>query len=59
MARIRLDGLRHSYAAAPARDEDWALKQVDLAWESGGAYALLGPSGCGKTTLLIENYVTS
>ena len=29
-----------------------ALKQVDLVWEDGGAYALLGPSGCGKTTLL-------
>ena len=23
-----------------------------LAWDDGGAYALLGPSGCGKTTLL-------
>jgi glycerol transport system ATP-binding protein len=23
-----------------------------MAWEDGGAYALLGPSGCGKTTLL-------
>jgi glycerol transport system ATP-binding protein len=52
MARIRLEKLRHSYAAAPARDADWALKKVDLQWEDGGAYALLGPSGCGKTTLL-------
>ena len=25
---------------------------MTLAWEDGGAYALLGPSGCGKTTLL-------
>src|SRR3712207_2790749 len=25
---------------------------MDMAWEDGGAYALLGPSGCGKTTLL-------
>ncbi len=52
MARIRLENLRHSYQAAPARDADWALKDVDLGWEDGGAYALLGPSGCGKTTLL-------
>jgi len=52
MARIRLEGLRHSYAAAPVRDADWALKKVDMEWSDGGAYALLGPSGCGKTTLL-------
>jgi len=52
VARIRLENLRHSYQAAPTRDADWALKDVDLAWEDGGAYALLGPSGCGKTTLL-------
>jgi len=52
MARIRLEGLRHSYLAAPARDADWALKNLDLEWADGGAYALLGPSGCGKTTLL-------
>jgi glycerol transport system ATP-binding protein len=54
MARIHLDHLRHSYAAQP-RDEveaDWALRNVDLEWKDGGAYALLGPSGCGKTTLL-------
>lgn len=52
MARIVLDGIRHSYAAQPAKDGDWALKRLDLAWADGGAYALLGPSGCGKTTLL-------
>ena len=56
MARIRLEQLRHSYLAGPARgvraDADWALKSVDLEWADGGAYALLGPSGCGKTTLL-------
>jgi glycerol transport system ATP-binding protein len=54
MARIHLQQLRHSYRAAP-RDEadaDWALRNVDLEWKDGGAYALLGPSGCGKTTLL-------
>src|SRR5215212_10272300 len=52
MASIRLDNLRHSYAAEPAREEDWALKRMTLELADGGAYALLGPSGCGKTTLL-------
>jgi glycerol transport system ATP-binding protein len=52
MATITLDRLRHSYLAHPSADADWALKQLDVEWEDGGAYALLGPSGCGKTTLL-------
>ena len=52
MATIALDSLRHSYLPNPASDADWALKQLDVEWEDGGAYALLGPSGCGKTTLL-------
>jgi glycerol transport system ATP-binding protein len=52
MAKITIDNLRHSYVAAPKRDEDYALKRVHLDWADGGAYALLGPSGCGKTTLL-------
>ena len=52
MARISLQGLRHSYLAAPREDADYALKRLDLDWQDGGAYALLGPSGCGKTTLL-------
>ncbi len=52
MARITLDNLRHSYLADPKTIEDYALKQLDVTWEDGGAYALLGPSGCGKTTLL-------
>ena len=52
MAKISLDHLSHSYLANPASDEDWALKELDIQWEDGGAYALLGPSGCGKTTLL-------
>jgi glycerol transport system ATP-binding protein len=52
MATITLDNLRHSYMAKPASEADWALKQLDVEWEDGGAYALLGPSGCGKTTLL-------
>ena len=52
MAKITLDNLRHSYSANPASPADYALKQIDLVWEDGGAYALLGPSGCGKSTLL-------
>jgi putative spermidine/putrescine transport system ATP-binding protein len=52
MARVTLEHLRHSYVAKPASDADWALKDIDLQWADGGAYALLGPSGCGKTTAL-------
>jgi glycerol transport system ATP-binding protein len=52
MALIRLDKLRHSYRAKSVGNDDWAVKDIDLEWSDGGAYALLGPSGCGKTTLL-------
>ena len=52
MAKITLSDLRHSYVPNPKGAEDYALKQIDLDWEDGGAYALLGPSGCGKSTLL-------
>ena len=52
MARIRLEQIRHSYAAQPRSDADYALKRIDLDFSDGGAFALLGPSGCGKTTLL-------
>ena len=52
MAKITLSKLRHSYVEAPSGPEDYALKQIDLDWQDGGAYALLGPSGCGKSTLL-------
>ena len=52
MAQITLDKLAHSYLPNPKTDADFALKEIDYAWDDGGAYALLGPSGCGKTTLL-------
>ena len=52
MALITLADVAHSYSARPKGPEDFALKPLNLAWEDGGAYALLGPSGCGKTTLL-------
>ncbi len=52
MAKITLSKLRHSYYPNPTTPEDYALKEIDLDWQDGGAYALLGPSGCGKSTLL-------
>jgi glycerol transport system ATP-binding protein len=52
VARIEFQRLAHSYLADPVAPADWALKELDFAWEDGGAYALLGPSGCGKSTLL-------
>jgi glycerol transport system ATP-binding protein len=52
MAKIGLERLRHSYLARPRAPDDYALKQIDIEWQDGGAYALLGPSGCGKSTLL-------
>ena len=52
MAKITLKDLSHSYLAKQNSDQDWALRDVNIDWKDGGAYALLGPSGCGKTTLL-------
>ena len=52
MAEIGLKKLRHSYMSNPQTAADYALKEIDLTWADGGAYALLGPSGCGKSTLL-------
>ena len=52
MAKITLKDLSHSYLKTQSSDVDWAVRDVNIDWEDGGAYALLGPSGCGKTTLL-------
>jgi glycerol transport system ATP-binding protein len=52
MANITLDTLRHAYTPNPQKPDDWALKEMSMELQDGGAYALLGPSGCGKTTLL-------
>ncbi|MEM6564437.1 MAG: ABC transporter ATP-binding protein [Pseudomonadota bacterium] len=52
MAEISLRHLKHSYLPNPAGADDYALKEIDVKWRDGGAYALLGPSGCGKSTLL-------
>ncbi|MGH8177063.1 MAG: ABC transporter ATP-binding protein [Steroidobacter sp.] len=48
-------GTSHVATSPPAPNQPsvpWALKPMTMAWDDGGAYALLGPSGCGKTTLL-------
>ena len=52
MSKISLKNLSHSYLSSQVNKEDWALRNVNIDWNDGGAYALLGPSGCGKTTLL-------
>jgi glycerol transport system ATP-binding protein len=52
MARIELVDLSHSYRDSPRQRDDYALSELNMTWEDGGAFALLGPSGCGKTTLL-------
>ncbi|MCB2216494.1 MAG: ABC transporter ATP-binding protein [Desulfobulbaceae bacterium] len=52
MATITLNDIAHCYSGPSDDPDDYALKQLNLAWRDGGAYALLGPSGCGKTTLL-------
>ena len=52
MAKITLKDLSHSYLEKQNSTSDWALRDVNIDWKDGGAYALLGPSGCGKTTLL-------
>ena len=52
MAKITLKNLSHSYLKIQSESSDWAVRDVNIDWNDGGAYALLGPSGCGKTTLL-------
>ena len=52
MATITLKNIAHSYSGESENSDDFALKELNLTWDNGGAYALLGPSGCGKTTLL-------
>jgi glycerol transport system ATP-binding protein len=60
MAEIVLHAVSHSYEARRGTADElvrgkppiYALRDVELRFRDGGAYALLGPSGCGKTTLL-------
>ena len=48
MARITLNHMRHSYFPSPQSDDDYALQRVHLAWDDGGAYALLVPRAAAK-----------
>jgi glycerol transport system ATP-binding protein len=60
MAEIVIQSISHSYEARRGTPDElvrgkppsYALRDIELRWRDGGAYALLGPSGCGKTTLL-------
>jgi glycerol transport system ATP-binding protein len=53
MARIELKDVSHSFEIAEGKEKlEWAVKDMNIAWEDGTANALLGPSGCGKTTML-------
>ncbi len=54
MARIELRDISHSYDWEEGKTENyqWAVENINVAYENGSANALLGPSGCGKTTLL-------
>jgi glycerol transport system ATP-binding protein len=61
MAEIILRSISHSYQTkrggrdamrGEASGSAYALRDIELRWRDGGAYALLGPSGCGKSTLL-------
>lgn len=51
MAKITFVDVGHSYDKNQD-PEDWALKPIDVEFESGRSYGLVGPSGCGKTTML-------
>ncbi|MFE5813861.1 ABC transporter ATP-binding protein [Streptomyces sp. NPDC056479] len=51
MAQLDIVDVGHAYAPG-TEQERWALKPLNLTFESGKTYALVGPSGCGKTTLL-------
>ena len=48
MAKITLKNLSHSYLPKQSGNEDWALRDVNIDWKDGGAYALLGPSVAEK-----------
>ena len=43
MSKISLKNLSHSYLNSQVNKEDWALRNVNIDWNDGGAYALLGP----------------
>ncbi|MFZ2501373.1 MAG: ABC transporter ATP-binding protein [Nocardioides sp.] len=51
MAKVTFSNIGQSYDKNPDQ-ETWALKPIDIDFESGMTYGLVGPSGCGKTTML-------
>ncbi len=51
MAKVIFSNVGQSYDKS-LDEETWALKPIDLVFESGRTYGLVGPSGCGKTTML-------
>jgi ATP-binding cassette subfamily B protein len=48
---IDLDGVWFGYGEDPRREEDWALRDVDLHVVPGQTIALVGETGAGKSTL--------
>ncbi|GIK77258.1 MAG: ABC transporter ATP-binding protein [Acidobacteria bacterium] len=48
---IDLEGVWFGYGDAPRREEDWALRDVDLRVLPGQTIALVGETGAGKSTL--------
>lgn len=51
MAKVTFSNIGQSYDKN-SDVESWALKPIDIVFESGMTYGLVGPSGCGKTTML-------
>jgi ATP-binding cassette, subfamily B, bacterial len=48
---IDLDGVWFGYGDEPEREEDWALRDIDLQVLPGQTIALVGETGAGKSTL--------
>ncbi len=42
MSKITLKNLSHSYLEKQNSNVDWALRNINIDWRDGGAYALLG-----------------
>ncbi len=52
LPKIRIEGLRHTYADPYSGETLCAIDGLDLEVRSGELLAVVGPSGCGKSTLL-------